>query len=164
MSSLMGSSKRRSAFATSAGFGIVCLLLFAIIASRWREVGFFWKQWDVYTCMSGVIFFHNSRVVNPGPPRLHYDPVLRAPGRRPFGFLWFERDKPYPGASYFVVPLWIPTVLVGFFTFRSWRRWRMFGIGKCIKCGYDLTGNVSGICPECGTTAQGTPPSSDRPN
>lgn len=24
--------------------------------------------------------------------------------------------------------------------------------GKCRQCGYDLTGNVSGICPECGTT------------
>ena len=23
--------------------------------------------------------------------------------------------------------------------------------GKCHVCGYDLTGNVSGICPECGT-------------
>lgn len=23
--------------------------------------------------------------------------------------------------------------------------------GLCIKCGYDLTGNVSGVCPECGT-------------
>jgi len=23
--------------------------------------------------------------------------------------------------------------------------------GYCQKCGYDLTGNVSGICPECGT-------------
>ena len=23
--------------------------------------------------------------------------------------------------------------------------------GYCSKCGYDLTGNVSGICPECGT-------------
>ena len=20
----------------------------------------------------------------------------------------------------------------------------------CVKCGYDLTGNVSGVCPECG--------------
>jgi undecaprenyl pyrophosphate phosphatase UppP len=24
-------------------------------------------------------------------------------------------------------------------------------IGRCQKCGYDLTGNVSGRCPECGT-------------
>lgn len=23
--------------------------------------------------------------------------------------------------------------------------------GFCQKCGYDLTGNVSGVCPECGT-------------
>jgi hypothetical protein len=23
--------------------------------------------------------------------------------------------------------------------------------GKCVKCCYDLTGNVSGVCPECGT-------------
>ena len=22
--------------------------------------------------------------------------------------------------------------------------------GQCASCGYDLTGNVSGICPECG--------------
>ena len=22
--------------------------------------------------------------------------------------------------------------------------------GLCLKCGYDLTGNVSGVCPECG--------------
>ncbi len=23
--------------------------------------------------------------------------------------------------------------------------------GLCAKCGYNLTGNVSGVCPECGT-------------
>jgi|SRR5665213_1020455 len=26
--------------------------------------------------------------------------------------------------------------------------------GKCVHCGYDLTGNVSGTCPECGTEWQ----------
>ena len=24
-------------------------------------------------------------------------------------------------------------------------------LGRCLDCGYNLTGNVSGICPECGT-------------
>lgn len=24
--------------------------------------------------------------------------------------------------------------------------------GQCLRCGYDLTGNISGICPECGTS------------
>ena len=23
--------------------------------------------------------------------------------------------------------------------------------GRCPQCGYDLTGNVSGVCPACGT-------------
>jgi hypothetical protein len=27
------------------------------------------------------------------------------------------------------------------------------GDTHCKKCGYDLTGNTSGVCPECGTQA-----------
>ncbi len=54
------------------------------------------------------------------------------------------------------IPLWAPFVLfllypVLFFLFhgplvRRRRRKR----GLCIHCAYNLTGNVSGICPECG--------------
>lgn len=29
-------------------------------------------------------------------------------------------------------------------------RWD-FPAGRCGRCGYDLTGNASGVCPECGT-------------
>ena len=28
------------------------------------------------------------------------------------------------------------------------------GIPICMKCGYDLTGNESGVCPECGVEAR----------
>jgi hypothetical protein len=31
------------------------------------------------------------------------------------------------------------------------RRWRRRRRGLCLKCGYDLTGNESGVCSECGT-------------
>jgi hypothetical protein len=31
-----------------------------------------------------------------------------------------------------------------------YRRYRRRKKGLCLKCGYNLTGNVSGICPECG--------------
>ena len=31
------------------------------------------------------------------------------------------------------------------------RRYRRRKKGLCVSCGYDLTGNVSGVCPECGT-------------
>jgi hypothetical protein len=27
---------------------------------------------------------------------------------------------------------------------------RRCALGQCTRCGYDLTGNVSGVCPECG--------------
>lgn len=50
------------------------------------------------------------------------------------------------------LPLWplllfgaIPTVLM-------WHRDRSIPPGRCKHCGYDLTGNVSGRCPECGAT------------
>jgi hypothetical protein len=37
----------------------------------------------------------------------------------------------------------------------AWRHWfhpskRRIPRGHCQKCGYDLTANVSGVCPECG--------------
>ncbi|MGD2111004.1 MAG: hypothetical protein PVI86_16630 [Phycisphaerae bacterium] len=31
------------------------------------------------------------------------------------------------------------------------RRWRRRRKGLCIKCGYNLAGNMTGVCPECGT-------------
>ncbi|UCC32456.1 MAG: hypothetical protein JSU86_09275 [Phycisphaerales bacterium] len=30
------------------------------------------------------------------------------------------------------------------------RRYRRRKLGLCVKCGYNLTGNLSGVCPECG--------------
>lgn len=30
------------------------------------------------------------------------------------------------------------------------RRWRRRRHGWCVHCGYNLVGNVSGVCPECG--------------
>jgi hypothetical protein len=39
----------------------------------------------------------------------------------------------------------IPTALLW------WLDRRRIPPGHCQKCSYDLTGNVSGICPECGT-------------
>lgn len=49
------------------------------------------------------------------------------------------------------LPLWMPLLLFGsvsaFFYHRLQRRRRA---GHCLKCDYNLTGNTSGICPECG--------------
>jgi hypothetical protein len=34
--------------------------------------------------------------------------------------------------------------------FYEWRAWHAVWRELCRRCGYDLTGNVSGVCPECG--------------
>lgn len=41
------------------------------------------------------------------------------------------------------------------------RRYKRYRNGRCTKCGYDLTGNSSGICSECGSPVR-TEPVSDR--
>jgi len=49
------------------------------------------------------------------------------------------------------VPLWMPFLLVTAPTTLLWwiDRHRV-PPGRCQRCGYNLTGNVSGTCPECG--------------
>jgi hypothetical protein len=53
--------------------------------------------------------------------------------------------------TYITIPCWLiflPVALpTAFLWYRDRRRYRA---GQCTMCGYDLTGNVSGRCPECG--------------
>ncbi len=53
------------------------------------------------------------------------------------------------------VPLWMIAVLLAIYPsiafFRGpLRRYRRRQHGLCLNCAYDLTANVSGVCPECG--------------
>lgn len=45
------------------------------------------------------------------------------------------------------IPVWMPLILAA--TVSLWPRRRHRG-SRCAHCSYDLTGNVSGRCPECG--------------
>lgn len=54
-----------------------------------------------------------------------------------------------------VTPFWIPpTFLAAYPIFAlirgPLRRWRRRRRGLCLNCGYNLEGNMSGVCPECG--------------
>jgi len=124
---------------------LTCALLsLAIILTRWGNIawtsgnhwGFF--QWGA------VAFGYHNRVddfrwdiewnISSGPL-----------------FLWFEYQPGTPTtASCFIIPLWLPLAMIGFPTILAWRRERPLPPDHCQKCGYDLTGNVSGVCPECG--------------
>ena len=56
--------------------------------------------------------------------------------------------------DYLIIPLWIPFTIIAIPTAFLWRRDRPYKPGHCEKCGYNLTGNVSGTCPECGTPVE----------
>jgi hypothetical protein len=62
------------------------------------------------------------------------------------------------------LPLWIPFLLIGLPTGWLWWRDRRRVPAGCCACGYDLTGNISGRCPECGALREvGTPEEVGRP-
>lgn len=54
-----------------------------------------------------------------------------------------ERWRPYV-----IVPLYPFALVAALVTIICWHH---IPPGHCQKCGYNLTGNASGICPECGT-------------
>jgi divalent metal cation (Fe/Co/Zn/Cd) transporter len=43
------------------------------------------------------------------------------------------------------------SALVAILLFRFRRRLQRRLRGECVVCGYSMTGNLSGVCPECGT-------------
>lgn len=63
--------------------------------------------------------------------------------------------KAHTAAFFYYIPLIVsllcsiyPTLVFYRGPLRRWRRRRK---GLCLKCGYNLTGNTTGICSECGT-------------
>ena len=56
---------------------------------------------------------------------------------------------------FITIPFWLMGVLLGAYPLVAfirgpYLRHRRRKKGLCLKCGYNLTGNVSGVCPECG--------------
>lgn len=79
-----------------------------------------------------------------------------------FGFgrvrMYSQPEKVYSNTMHAIFcPPWVIVGPLGIYPalvfFRGpFRRWRRRRRGGCLKCGYDLTGNVSSVCPECGTS------------
>ena len=57
---------------------------------------------------------------------------------------------PFVDGRIVVIPLWMPLLVVGIPSVIGWLRSRRHPLGHCPSCGYNLTRNVSGVCPECG--------------
>ncbi len=93
----------------------------------------------------GTIYYYPQFVL---PPGLHRFSTMRQLGLR----LPRIRYEPAWGKVVeYVFPLWVALALPWTASCWSWlRNRRRIPPGHCRVCGYDLTGNVSGVCPECG--------------
>jgi hypothetical protein len=82
---------------------------------------------------------------------------------RPRFFWWDDQPKERFGHVKLIVPLWIPFLLLLIPTTYLWYRdRRTISPGHCRRCGYNLTGNESGRCPECGTQVPNECPATQR--
>ena len=101
------------------------------------------------TCrlLAGAGPFNDSRILG-GWQVLHHSDLdfwtqlYATPALRPWK--WSARSWSV------IVPLWFLTAIVSIPTAILWYRDRRQPPGHCQACGYDLTGNVSGKCPEYG--------------
>ena len=86
-------------------------------------------------------------------PRVPYRPRWAGQYNR-FGFRYNVYSN---GSGYAWGPLWALAAGSGAVAcITGWVGWhprRRVGHGRCARCGYDLQGNVSGVCPECGQRA-----------
>jgi hypothetical protein len=112
------------------------------------------------------------------PPRVASQPLYGQGGYRGWGRIRFyppseqtveqsvspSRSRHIiPGRiTQFMFPWWLPMVIFGIVPLVALSRWllrRRIPEGHCQGCGYNLTGNVSGVCPECGgAIADGSKP------
>ena len=80
--------------------------------------------------------------------------------RLPLGFTYRKSTTDDPMAAFYfdlTIPWWflivifslVPSVRIGLFLRRAQAS------RNCKNCSYDLTGNTSGVCPECGTPVGG---------
>ncbi len=75
--------------------------------------------------------------------------------RRSFRMIGSPPVRDYYYGRSAIMPLWMLLVIVAVPTTFIWRLDRHRLPGHC-SCGYDLTGNESGVCPECGRRLYGS--------
>lgn len=136
---------------TLSGCVAILLLVMWIIAAFWRHAGLSLSPFIVASYRSGfhIMKTHDRRPASPlgtfysYSVRSHRSPFLRWPT--------FERAVNADQWTYLLVPHWFANLVAWSLFIVLWRKARKHPKGCCQKCGYDLKGNESGVCSECGS-------------
>ncbi len=131
----------------------MCVLIVVAWALSTWGVGLIYTWWSSHTAAGvgdGCLY-----ILDEDPPTVH--------SMAPPGLLWGlsdwrwnlewwpEYDRRYSGGKFIVqIPLWLPLLAFAIPTAWLWRRDRRPPKGYCQMCAYNLRGNESGRCPECG--------------
>ncbi len=84
---------------------------------------------------------------------------------RDYRIRWLPARREHLNLRYLDLPLWIPIPLLLALGTGLWLRDRRRArLGCCPACAYDLVGNTSGVCPECGAPAHPFTPSPLHPS
>ena len=114
-------------------------------------------DWDSAVRVARMLAERPSMRYERNAPRVIDGP--EPPPRGRFGFYWSTYASEQGRWVEFTLPHWSLVVtfgtLPGWIVLRWCRRVHRTAAHRCLICGYSLTGNTSGICPECGTAVAG---------
>ena len=127
------------------GVAVCVLIVVATAASFWRAFTI-WITGSLVTVNFGSVYVFAGSI----GPRAGWSAWSTGPASQDF-HLWIAKWVFWPGLTVRAYPTWIPLLAAMIPTALAWRRLRRPLPGHCRNCGYDLTGNVTGKCSECGT-------------
>ncbi len=113
----------------------------------------------IISLSEGCITIMRNAYATPQPPRCFIDLPTNPPWNRPpmaWG-LWQPHLRTNPRAQLLMLPLWLSMLLTTIPAIILQRILRRPAPGHCPHCNYNLTGNQSGRCPECGKAIPSTP-------
>ena len=146
-----------------AAAGAVAVFVLAWAFSGWWSLDVAWKSWRVELRSGLIEIAHYHFPKNLRPFRgFECVPLSRLPMPMASWRWWFHVNHWLgavgpasalgPVGTSVQVPFWVLGVGAGGTAAFVWRR-HFRRPGHCPKCGYDLTGNTTGVCPECGRSA-----------
>jgi hypothetical protein len=168
-------SRRRLFTITSAVLLLGCLAMLWLWAVSYRSGSYFdWRTRghgvELYTG-NGRVFFSAFEVrrqneyrfegfrYGPMSPLDHWDQVLPTHHLYLGAFAAGWNDTGVLAGCGLILPYWFFVVVAGVIP-AIWLRKHLnkrYREGGCEACGYNLTANTSGVCPECGTALPAIP-------